>query len=287
MRKNSFHDKVAIVTGGASGIGRELCIQLAQLGSSVVVADINKDGAGQVVAAIGASGGRAVATCVDVTQAEAVRELVRATTRQHGRLDLLFNNAGTGFWGEVRDTTLDTWHRVLDVNLWGVIHGTHAAYPVMVSQGFGHIVNTASLAGLVPVPAVTPYAAAKHAVVGLSQSLRAEAAELGVRVSVVCPGPVRTGFHDAIVATDAHRQGPGQPRHAVDAAKAASVILHGVERNQAIIIFPPRARWTWMLYRLSPTLIARSARKIVRKLRATRRTSQPEGVPEHLKETRR
>jgi short-subunit dehydrogenase len=104
----------------------------------------------------------------------------------------MLNNAGIALGGEVRDMDLEHWRRILDVNLWGVIHGTTAAYQVMVKQGFGHIVNTASLGGLIPEPMATAYATTKHAVVGLSTSLRAEAAELRVKVSVVCPGFVQT-----------------------------------------------------------------------------------------------
>lgn len=266
-----FLDKVAIVTGGASGIGRALCEELARSGAMVIVADIDGGGAERVAAGIVASGGRARAARVDVSQAEEIRELVDATTRDHGRLDFMFNNAGVGFWGEVRDTTLEQWRRVIDINLWGVVYGSTAAYAVMARQGFGHIVNTASLAGLISVPTVTPYATAKHAVVGFSTSLRAEAADLGVRVSVVCPGPVRTRFHESLALTDMTRDGPGYPAHALDAGKAAEIILRDVARNRAVIVFPFRARLTWMIYRWVPALIARLTRKSIRRLRASRR----------------
>jgi NAD(P)-dependent dehydrogenase (short-subunit alcohol dehydrogenase family) len=123
-----------------------------------------------------------------------VQELVDETVRDYGRLDYMFNNAGIGMGGEVRDMDLEHWRRVLEVNLWGVTCGTSAAYEEMVRQGFGHIVNTASLAGLIPLPMVAAYCATKHAVVGLSASLRAEAAALGIKVSVVCPGFVETGI---------------------------------------------------------------------------------------------
>src|SRR5207248_6593438 len=118
------------------------------------------------------------------------------TRNRHGRLDLMVNNAGIGIGGETRELLLAHWDRIIDVNLRGVVHGVHAAYPVMIEQGSGHIVNTASLAGLLPSPGATPYAMTKHAVVGLSLSLRGEAAAYGVRVTAVCPGVVETPILD-------------------------------------------------------------------------------------------
>ena len=125
---------------------------------------------------------------VDVTDAVAVQRLVDGTVAREGRLDLLFNNAGIAVFADARDTSLEDWNRLIDVNLRGVVHGVAAAYPLMVRQGSGHIVNTASAAGLLPSPANIAYAATKHAVVGLSLTLRAEAVHHGVGVSVICPG---------------------------------------------------------------------------------------------------
>lgn len=133
---------------------------------------------------------------VDVRDAPAVRAMVEDAHREHGRLDLMFNNAGAGIGGQVDGLSLEHWNRALDVNVRGVIHGVHAAYPLMLAQGFGHIVNTALATGLLPVPLLAPYSMSKHAVVGLSPSLRAEAADRGVKVSVVCPGVIETPILD-------------------------------------------------------------------------------------------
>lgn len=180
-------EKVAIVTGGGSGIGEAVCRELARRGAWVVVADINGDDADRVATAIVKDGGQAAAARVDVSRETDVTSLVEQTAADCGRLDYLFNNAGIAIGGDARDLTLDHWRRVLDVDLYGVLHGMRAAYPIMARQGFGHIVNTSSAAAFLPDPGDAPYCTAKHAVVGLSLSLRLEGADLGVKVGVICP----------------------------------------------------------------------------------------------------
>ena len=149
---NLFTGQVAIVTGGGSGIGEALCLELARRGARVVVADINADNARRVAAAIGS---QATASTVNVAIEPDVTRLVEDTAAAHGRLDYMFNNAGFAIGGDARDLTLDHWRRVLDVDLYGVLYGMHAAYPIMARQGFGHIVNTSSAAAFSPL-LVTP-----------------------------------------------------------------------------------------------------------------------------------
>jgi NAD(P)-dependent dehydrogenase (short-subunit alcohol dehydrogenase family) len=256
-----FAGAAAIVTGGASGMGAALCRELARRGARVTVADRDLEGAQRVAAEITATGGTARAAAVDVAQAAQVRSLIDASVAEHGRLDYLFNNAGIGFAGDVRDTTLEQWRQVVEVNLMGVIHGVVAAYPLMAQQGWGHIVNTASGAGTVPFAALAPYCAAKFGVVGLSTALRQEAAPLGVRVSVVCPGSVATGiFRTAIMANlPRERFFAAMTFRQISSEEAAAAILAGVERNRGYIVFPAEARRLWWLYRLSPALFERVA----------------------------
>lgn len=257
---DQFRDKIAIVTGGASGIGRALCEALSQRRALVIVADIDTERAQQVASAITTTGGRAHAVHLDVSQAEHVKKLVTDTASEYGRLDYMFNNARLRLrHGEVRDLTMEHWHRLIDVNLLGALYGTIAAYSLMVQQGFGHIVNIASLAGLVGFPTNIPYGVTKCALVGLSVPLRLEAADLGVKVSVVCPGRVHTNMR--------HRLG------LIGADRAAQIILCGVAQNQAIIVFPLHARILWRLYRLYPKLLFPLGRKMVRDFRAVRRES--------------
>jgi NAD(P)-dependent dehydrogenase (short-subunit alcohol dehydrogenase family) len=262
-----FKDKVVIVTGGSSGIGRALCEELGRRGAVVTVADINMEGARLVALAIIKGGGRSNAAHLDVTQAEDVQKLVEETASTHGRLDYMFNNAGIGMAGEVRNMALEHWRNIVDVNLWGIIYGTASAYQVMIKQGFGNIVNTASAAGLIPGPMATAYSTTKHAVVGLSTSLRAEAAEFGVKVSVVCPGFVRTGIFDAATYFGNKREDVISSLSSIkmmDATDCARIILRGVGRNRAIITVTAFARLIWWLYRLRPTLLTPLERKIVR-----------------------
>jgi len=268
-----FKDKVAIVTGGASGIGRALCKELYHRGAVVVVADINAEEAGQAASTITAAGGRARASHLDVSRAVDVQKLVGETASQYGRLDYMFNNAGIAMCGEVRDMDLEHWRRILDVNLWGVIYGTNAAYQVMVKQGSGHIVNTASLGGLIPEPMATAYATTKHAVVGLSTSLRAEAAKLGIKVSVICPGFVQTRALNASAYVGVNREGAISEMSSMkmmDAADCACVILRGVERNKAIITDTALTRFLWWFYRLHPSILAPFLQKGVSDMRAWR-----------------
>jgi len=275
--REAFRGKIAIVTGGASGIGRALCHELGHGGAVVVVADINLQDAQKVASTITSAGGQAQAALLDVTQAKDVQALVEQIASEHGRLDYMFNNAGIAIGGEVRDMDWEHWQRILGVNLWGVIHGTTAAYRVMTSQGFGHIVNTASVAGLIPTPMLTAYGTTKHAVVGLSTSLRVEAEEYGVKVSAVCPGFIHTNLFDAAtyvtVPPDAARTYISSLTM-TDATDCARAILRGVVRNQALIVVTGFAHCVWRLQRFNPVLVLPVVRKMARDFRASKSKAQ-------------
>jgi NAD(P)-dependent dehydrogenase (short-subunit alcohol dehydrogenase family) len=258
----TFAGATAVITGGASGIGRALGEALAHRGASVVLADRQLELAQQVAAGIRDRGGQATAEELDVTDPAAVRRVVEGAHAAAGRLDYMFNNAGIGVIGEVQLYRPDDWSHIVDVNLGGVIHGIQAAYPLMLRQGFGHIVNTASLAGLFPYPLVAAYCATKHAVVGLSTSLRLEAAAAGVRVSVLCPGPVRTpalvdggkfGRMLQPMPAEALRAMVDRQRP-ITAERFAEQAVRAVARNRAIVVIPGWWKLLWWVYRLSPGL---------------------------------
>jgi NAD(P)-dependent dehydrogenase (short-subunit alcohol dehydrogenase family) len=256
----------AIVTGGASGIGLALARQLVRRGLHVVVADI--DGAAATAAA-SQLGAAAESARVDVADAGAVAELIDSTHDRYGRLDFLFNNAGIGASLPIEHIDLDHWQRTLAVNLAGVIHGCHAAYPHMVRQGFGHIVNTASLAGVFGgLGTAVPYATSKHAVVGLSLAWRVAAAPHGVAVHVVCPGGIDTPMLDKVafpgldIPAGAARSMRSQAaemgvRRFYSPDRLARDILRGVARGRALIVTPASARLPWRLYRTAPEQVLR------------------------------
>ncbi len=267
-----FKDKIAIVTGGASGIGRALCHELGRDGAVVITADINIKKAREVALDITRAGGQAQASSVDVTRAEAVQKLVDETVAQYRRLDYMFNNSGVATIGEVRDLSLQDWQQVLNVNLWGVVYGTHAAYQVMAKQGYGHIVNMASCLGLIPNPTLVPYVASKYAVVGLSESLRIEASDLGVHVSVACPGYVQTRMFDASPTVGASLDDvlPAVPFKVMDATACARRILRGVAHNRAVIAFPFYVRLLMWCHRFLPGVAFRMNLREIRDFRKIR-----------------
>ncbi len=267
-----FKDKIAIVTGGASGIGAALARELGRRGAVVVLADVQIDAALGVAAKITASGGRAAAQYLDVTDGEAVQRLVARVAAEHGRLDYMFNNAGIAVFGEFRDLPAADWKRILDINVNGVFAGTAAAYAVMVRQGAGHIVNTASLAGLVASPGLAAYAASKHAVVGLSVSLRAEAAAYGVNVSAVCPGFIRTPILDSkTVGIPKESESMAQVhRMAMAPETCAAQVLAGVAKNKAVIPITGHAKLMWRLNRYIPALMHAGSRSMAARLHRER-----------------
>lgn len=188
--------KVAVVTGGASGIGRALAEKFAAEGMKVVVADIEEPRLNEVVEAIRADGGEAIGVVVDVSSADSVAALHAAATAAFGPADVVCNNAGVGGGGAIAEASIQTWEWTLGVNLWGVIHGLRTFLPDMIEAGAGHIVNTASIAGHISSAGMGPYNATKFAVVTISETLHQEmlADETGVKVSCLCPGFVATNI---------------------------------------------------------------------------------------------
>jgi NAD(P)-dependent dehydrogenase (short-subunit alcohol dehydrogenase family) len=282
----TYRDAVAIVTGAASGIGRALSEELARRGAEVVLADLQAELAEEVAAGIRARGGKAAAEPLDVTDFAAVDRLVKARADSRGRIDYLFNNAGIAVVGELGHYQIEDWYRVLDVNLRGVVHGVQAVYPVMVRQGFGHIVNTASLAGLIPLGGLLSYSTSKHAVVGLSTSLRVEAAGSGVRVSVLCPGAIETaiasgGKFGKILhpLPEETRRRLWEKNRPISPERCARETLDAVARNRAVIVVPGRWRILWWLYRLSPALALAVAERRVRRNRQVLKDAAKQGAP--------
>ena len=196
--------RVAVVTGGGSGIGAALCRRFAEAGMSVVVADVDEGSAAEVATrladdAVLLGDARALPVQVDVASAEAVTALGEATMDAFGAVHVMCNNAGVSAGGLSWELPMSDWQWVLEVNLWGVIHGVQTFVPLIAQSGGGHIVNTASMAGLTSPPFMSPYSVAKHGVVALSEALYHELsmAHPEIGASVLCPGWVRTRIHEA------------------------------------------------------------------------------------------
>jgi NAD(P)-dependent dehydrogenase (short-subunit alcohol dehydrogenase family) len=188
--------KIAVVTGGASGIGRATAVALAAEGARVVVADIEQPPLDEVVAEIEAAGGSAIGVVTDVSSWESVQALRDACTDAFGPADIVMNNAGVAGGGPIAAIELSAWEWTLGVNLWGVIYGVKAFLPEMVARGSGHVVNTASIAGHLASTGMGAYNTSKHAVSGFTETLQQEMVEgeTGVGVTCLCPGFVATNI---------------------------------------------------------------------------------------------
>jgi NAD(P)-dependent dehydrogenase (short-subunit alcohol dehydrogenase family) len=277
----SVSGKIAFVTGGASGIGAALATKLVDGGAEVWIADRQIGPAQELAHRLNSGGAKAHAIELDVRDYSSFEGAVAEVVQQSGRIDYLFNNAGIGVGGEIDSYTLEDWNDVFDVNLHGVVHGIQAVYPLMIRQHSGHIVNTASGAGLVAVPGQGSYTASKHAVVALSKVLRVEAERHGVQVSVFCPGVIRTpiltggqygrmnmaGVSEEELLKFWERFRPMAPE------KFAERALRAVLRGDAIIVVPAWSKALWYLERLSPALSMRVAKVGLKRLRGLESTA--------------
>ncbi len=270
-----FKDATAIMTGGASGIGRAMALELVSRGCTVVLADRQIALAEELAASIVASGGNAWARKLNVCDYNAVKALVEETVAKTGRLDYMFNNAGIAVGGMTHEYQVSDWDTTMDVNVRGVTNGVQACYSLMVEQGFGHIVNTASMAGLVPATNAVAYSTSKFAVAGLSQSLRIEAEYRGVRVSALCPGAIQTPI---LTGGEFGKLGSGITKEQAEkfwvALKPmapgafARKAIDKVAKNHALIIVPSWWQKAHLVFRLLPSLwFAWSKKEMIRSMR--------------------
>jgi len=199
--------KAAIVTGAASGIGRAIATTLGAAGAAVCVGDLDEEGSRRVAGEIERSGGRAIAVRTDVSRADQVEALVRATAEAFGRMDILVNNAGLQHVAPVHEFPLEKWNQLIGVMLTGTFLCTRAALPHMMTKRWGRVVNISSIHGLVASPFKSAYISAKHGIIGFTRTLALEVAEHGITANAVCPGYVRTPLVEGQIADQARVHG--------------------------------------------------------------------------------
>lgn len=224
----TFKDRVAVVTGGASGLGRAMALRFAREGMKIVLADVQADALARTKAEFEQAGHEAIAVTVDVSRGAEVEALADKAYRTFGAVHIVCNNAGVAPGGVVWEQSEKDWEWVLGVNVWGVIHGIRAFVPRMLHQDEGHILNTASVAGLLSPPGMGSYCVSKHSVVTLSECLHQDlvAAGSNLKVSVLCPAYVPTGI------ADSERNRPALLRD--DRKKSAAELEHEARLRHAV-----------------------------------------------------
>jgi NAD(P)-dependent dehydrogenase (short-subunit alcohol dehydrogenase family) len=266
-----FGGQLVLVTGAGSGIGRATAYAFAEAGARVVAVDRDAEAAARTAEMSRQIGARETwAETVDVSDEQAMEKLAARVAAEYGVVDVLVNNAGIGLGGSFFDTTPENWKKVLDVNLWGVIHGCRLFGKQMAERGQGgHIVNTASAAAFQPSKALPAYSTSKAAVLMLSQCLRAELAGQGIGVTAVCPGFVNTDITSTahFVGVDAEEEKRRQKKTArlyrmrnYPPEKVADAILRAVVHNEAVVPVTPEARGAYLMSRFTPRALRAIAR---------------------------
>jgi len=276
----SFHDKVAAVTGAGSGMGRALALALAQRGCAVAISDIDAAKLDETVALCRDIGPQVSAAPLDVADRAAVFAWADAVAREHGKVNLVFNNAGVGLGSTLEGVSYEDFEWIMNINFWGVVHGTKAFLPHLRASRDGHVVNTSSLFGLVAVAGNGAYNVTKFAVRGFTEALRQELEMMRAPVSATCvhPGGIKTNVARAARMSPSLRQLLDQEPDVVRARfeklfitspeRAAETILRGVQRNRRRVLVGPDARLFDWIVRLLPGVAHRMAMAVARRLAA-------------------
>ena len=262
-----------VITGAGSGLGRAIALRLARPDARLLLADIDRDACEETARLAVARGAVAHAQVVDVADAAQVAALAATADRELGRIDLVVNNAGVAAAGAVGQTALADWQWIVGINLFGVIHGCHAFAPRLAAQGSGAILNTASMAGIACAPMMGAYNVTKAAVIALSETLAAELAGTGVRVTVLCPAFFKTNLLDSArsAAPELMALARGAfERSTMSADDVAAAALRAVERGKLYCLPMREGRVIWRLKRLMPERFV----KIVSRARVQRMASR-------------
>ncbi|MEO8877084.1 MAG: SDR family NAD(P)-dependent oxidoreductase [Polyangiaceae bacterium] len=261
MMSRSFSGKVAAITGAASGMGRSLAVMLAERGCELALSDVDEKGLAETAAKI--NGAKVTTRKLDVANGDDIRAWAAEVVRDHGKVNLLFNNAGISYGATVGGCPEDEFRKIMDIDFWGVVIGTQAFLPHLEASGDGHIVNTSSLFGLIGFPGQCAYTSAKFAVRGFTETLRVELEMTGSCVSATCvhPGGIKTniarasGVHPSVATLGVNIENASrdfEQNFRVSADEAAAVILRGVVKNHRRVLIGADARIMDFAQRLLP-----------------------------------
>ncbi|MGC9325077.1 MAG: SDR family NAD(P)-dependent oxidoreductase [Desulfomonilia bacterium] len=253
-----FKNKVVVITGAGSGIGRATALAFAAQGADLVIADIYEDRLEEVSGKLTAAGSRALLRKVDVSDRSQVEDLARFVMSERSRVDILHNNAGVAIGASFERTSIEEWEWIMATNFWGVLYGVKAFLPHMIEQRYGHIVNTSSVAGLCATPGMSAYCTTKFAVAALGEALRAEVRRYGIGVSTICPGVI-----DTRICADGHLHMRDEARatntRVIDFYRnfgwspdcVAKAVLSAVRYNRSVVPVGPEAWIQWFGKRFS------------------------------------
>jgi short-subunit dehydrogenase len=267
MLKN-FTNKSVLITGAATGIGRALAHELANRGAIVYVTALTTKESQIVVDEITSLNGKAIAAELDVGNFKDIEKMIELVVSEQGQLDIMINNAGVAYVGESYDMQIETIEKLAHINFSAVNVGAILAYRQMKKQGFGHILNTASMAGFLPTPGMAVYAATKHGVVGLTTSLASEGKDFNIVVKASCPGFIKSELMNksSKVSNNMSDYLDLLPEP-IDASIAAKTIIDGLGKKPVLIFTPPYAKISYFLNRFIPGFLARGGDDILNKYR--------------------
>jgi NAD(P)-dependent dehydrogenase (short-subunit alcohol dehydrogenase family) len=270
VNTEDLHGKTAVVTGAASGIGREIALLAARRGADLALCDLDEDGLAEVEGQAARMGRSVLTQRVDVSERDQVRAFAEAVHGGPGAVDLLVNNAGVGLVADFLDTELSDWDWIVGINLMGVVHGCHFFLPDMVQRGRGgHVVNISSMAGYSATPALTAYCATKFGVLGMSEALREELRPHGIGVTAVCPGVINTpitrnsrarGKADNDETRERYVKVYEQRNYGPD--RVARNVFKSIDRGRVVAPVSPEAWGAYAVKRISPRALGWVGRKI-------------------------
>jgi NAD(P)-dependent dehydrogenase (short-subunit alcohol dehydrogenase family) len=255
MKKRDLHGNKVVITGAASGIGRALATGLAKEGCDILLADINEDGLRRTLEMVKQAGGSGEVLLCDVSRLEDVMKMADHCFDTWGKVDILVNNAGVASVGFMGDIPIKDWEWIISINFWGVVYGCHAFVPRMKKQGSGHIVNVASIAGILSSAEMAPYNATKAAVISLTETLKSELAPHDIGVTVLCPTFIKTNLMEKMRFTDEFQRQcsvTGMENAKWTPEMIADLAIDAVKKDRMYVVPQTAAKLFWISKRLSP-----------------------------------